>query len=215
MALPYTYTLNGHHSPSFNLLLNKWMGSIAATTYKPLASLLADKCCTSYGQTMHRVSFSYLRSSIQCIRGAHDSIQWACYTPFFLHRTYSQWICMNTYIFLLNTYSHSPMSQHYEPCRKLCYLVHFTRGWTNSHKLKDSNSSDWRIGVFIYTAIQLHHCTSSRPSKWKCWYAVRGTRFQLCIKRPERKGRVWGIVGSNVYLCRENQTIEINTYICI
>lgn len=112
MALPYTYTLNGHHSPSFNLLLNKWMDSIAATTYKPLASLLADKCCTSYGQTMHRVSFSYLRSSIQCIRGAHDSIQWACYTPSFLHRTYSQWICMNTYILLLNTYSHSPISQH-------------------------------------------------------------------------------------------------------
>ena len=63
------------------------MGSIATTTYKRLASLLADKWGTSYSQTMGwlrcrlSISFSHLRSSIQCIRGARSNQLRTCYIP--------------------------------------------------------------------------------------------------------------------------------------
>ncbi|KAL5459842.1 hypothetical protein EMCRGX_G033225 [Ephydatia muelleri] len=61
------------------------MGSIATTTYKRLASLLADKWGTSYSQTMGwlhcRLSFSLLRSSIQCIRGARSNQGHAIHLP--------------------------------------------------------------------------------------------------------------------------------------
>ena len=61
------------------------MASIATTTYKRLASLLADKWGTSNSQTMGwlrcRLSFSLLRSSIQCIRGARSNQGHATHLP--------------------------------------------------------------------------------------------------------------------------------------
>jgi len=53
------------------------LGPAATTTYKHLASLLSAKWNQSYGSVMAwlrcRLSFSLLRSSIMCIRGARSS----------------------------------------------------------------------------------------------------------------------------------------------
>ena len=53
------------------------LGPIATTTYKRLASLLAEKWGHSYSPTMNwlrcRLSFSLLRSAIQAIRGTRSS----------------------------------------------------------------------------------------------------------------------------------------------
>ena len=53
------------------------MGKAASACYKRLASLIAAKRDTSYSSTMSwircRLSFSLLRSSIQCIRGARSA----------------------------------------------------------------------------------------------------------------------------------------------
>ena len=60
------------------------MGSMATTTYKHLASLLTDKWGTSYSQTMgwlRCLSFSLIRSSIQCIRGARSNQGHAIHLP--------------------------------------------------------------------------------------------------------------------------------------
>ena len=55
------------------------LGRIATSTYKRLASLLAEKWNQAYGPTMCwlrcRLSFSLLRSSIQAIRGSRSSIR--------------------------------------------------------------------------------------------------------------------------------------------
>ena len=65
------------------------MGSIATTTYKRLASLLADKRGTSYSQTMGwlrcRLSFSLL----QCIRGARSNQGHAIHLPASIELTVS------------------------------------------------------------------------------------------------------------------------------
>ena len=54
------------------------LGKEATTFYKRLASLLADQWDQPYSTTMNwlrcTLSFCLLRSSIQCIRGAHSSI---------------------------------------------------------------------------------------------------------------------------------------------
>ena len=69
--------LSEHHSLQSSSLQLEVMGSIATTTYKRLASLLADKWGTSYSQPMGwlrcRLSFSLLRSSMQCIRGVRSN----------------------------------------------------------------------------------------------------------------------------------------------
>ena len=63
------------------------MGTMATTTYKRLASLLVDKYSRLYNQTMGwlccclSLSFSILRSSIQCIRGARPSQGHAIHLP--------------------------------------------------------------------------------------------------------------------------------------
>ena len=70
---------NIEHS-SFTLLVLSAMGGMAkqsTTFYKRLASLLADKWEQPYSSTLYwlriRLSFSLLRSAIQCIRGARSS----------------------------------------------------------------------------------------------------------------------------------------------
>ena len=70
------------------------MVSITTTTYKRLASLLADKWSTSYTQTMGwlrcRLSFSLLRSSIQCIRGVQSNQGHAIHLPPSIELTVSE-----------------------------------------------------------------------------------------------------------------------------
>ena len=64
---------------SFTPLVFSSTGGIKAASacYKRLASLITAKRDTSYSSTMSwikcRLSFSLLRSSIQCIRGAHSA----------------------------------------------------------------------------------------------------------------------------------------------
>ena len=57
----------------------------ATNFYKRLASLLADKWDQPYSQTMNwlrcRISFTLLRSAIQCIRGARSSRGHAIFSP--------------------------------------------------------------------------------------------------------------------------------------
>ena len=82
---PLLYWRHGHHSPHLSSpQLEAWasftpfvlsstggMGSMATTTYKRLASLLADKWGSSYSQTMGWLHLSYDHPySASCIRGA-------------------------------------------------------------------------------------------------------------------------------------------------
>ena len=59
------------------MLITGGLGRIATSTYKRLASLLAEKWNQAYGPTMSwlrcRLSFSLLRSSIQALRGSRSS----------------------------------------------------------------------------------------------------------------------------------------------
>ena len=61
------------------------MGRAATATYKRLAALIAERRDEPYGTTMGwircRISFSLLRASIMCLRGARSSISQASRQP--------------------------------------------------------------------------------------------------------------------------------------
>ena len=73
----YSQRIKHVENASFTPLVLSASGVMATVFYKRLASMLADKCDKPYSTTFNwlrcQLSFSLLRSAIQCLRGARSS----------------------------------------------------------------------------------------------------------------------------------------------